>query len=229
MDRSAWLKEIRRLSEERYDTQHAPTYDDYWGVTISPTHEWFFKRFLALCPPQALILDAACGTGKYWSVILESGRSVFGIDQSQEMLNIAHAKHPQVSIEKMGLQEVPYQEVFDGACCMDAMEFVFPEDWPLVLGNLQRAIKPGAYLYFTVEIADEKELEQAFAAGLEMGMPVVFGEWAHEGGYHYYPKIERVREWVRLARFELVEETVGDLYQHFLVQKSHETQLENDL
>jgi len=219
LERPVWLREIRRLSEERYDTLHAPSYDAYWGVTIYPTHERFFKRFLALCPPQALILDAACGTGKYWPMILDSGRTIFAIDQSQAMLNIAHAKHIQVTIEKMGLQEMPYAEAFDAACCMDAMENVFPEDWPLVLNNLQRAIKEAAYLYFTVELADEKEIEQAFLAGQGLGMPVVYGEWAHEGGYHYYPKIEHVREWVQQARFELVEETVGDLYHHFLVQK----------
>ena len=222
MERSIWLKEIRRLSEERYDTLHAPTYDAYWGVTIFPTHERFFARFLEMCPLQALILDAACGTGKYWPMILSSGRTVFGIDQSQAMLSRAHAKHPQVPIEKMGLQEMPYQEAFDAACCMDALEFVFPEDWPLVLNNLQHAIKEAAFLYFTVELADEKEIEQAYKAGQEMGMPVVYGEWAHEGGYHYYPKIEQVRKWVRLARFELVDETVGDLYHHFLLKKQPE-------
>lgn len=219
MERSTWLKEIRRLTEERYDTLHAPTYDEYWGATIFPTHERFFKRFLEVCPPQALILDVACGTGKYWPMILDSGRTVFGIDQSQAMLNCAHAKHPRVTIEKVGLQEISYREAFDGACCMDAMEFVFPEDWPLVLDNLYRAIKPAGYLYFTVELADEKEIEHAFEAGQQMGMPVVYGEWEHEGGYHYYPKIEQVREWVRLTHFDLIDETAGDDYQHFLVQK----------
>ena len=223
MERSTWLKQIRRQAEERYDIMHAPTYDEYWGVTIFPTHERFFKRFLEMCPPQAFILDAACGTGKYWPMILNSGRTVYGIDQSQAMLNIAHAKYPQVTIEKMGLQEMPYQEAFDAACCMDAMENVFPEDWPLVLDKLQRAIKPAANLYFTVELADEKEIEQALAAGQEMGMPVVYGEWAHEGGYHYYPRIEQVKEWVQKAQFELIDETAGDLYQHFLVRKNPES------
>jgi SAM-dependent methyltransferase len=216
VERSIWLKEIRRQSEERYDTLHAPTYDEYWGVTIYPTHERFFRRFLEMCPPEALILDAACGSGKYWPMILDSGRQVFGIDQSRAMLDIAHAKHPQAPIEKMGLQEMPYTEACDAACCMDAMEFVFPEDWPLVLDNLQRAIKPGGYLYFTVELADEQEVEKAFAAGQESGMPVV-----HDGGYHYYPKIEQVREWVQKSRFDLVDETAGDEYQHFLVRKRH--------
>jgi hypothetical protein len=52
-----------------------------------------------------------------------------------------------------------------------------------------------------------------------MGLPVVHGEWAQEGKYHYYPAIEQVKEWLHQARFELVDEAVGDDYHHFLVRK----------
>ena len=219
MDRFAWLREKRRLTEERMDTLFAPIYDADWGVSIAPAHQRFFVRFLGLCPAGALILDAACGTGKYWPLILASGRTVLGIDQSQEMLKRAHAKNPEVATEKVGLQEMSYQEAFAGACCMDAMEFIFPEDWLLVLSNLHRALLPGGPLYFTVEIADEQAIAQAFAAGQEMGLPVVYGEWAHEGGYHYYPRIEQVRAWIDQANFELIDEAEDDEYHHFLVHK----------
>jgi hypothetical protein len=73
MDRPAWLREKRRISETRYDTLHAATYDQNWGH-INPSHRSFLQRFLDLCPPECTILDAACGTGKYWPLILESGR-----------------------------------------------------------------------------------------------------------------------------------------------------------
>jgi hypothetical protein len=129
----------------------------------------------------------------------------------------------------VGLQEMRYQEGFDGAVCIDALEMVCPEDWPLVLKNLYRAIKLKGYFYFTVEIAAEKDIENAFAEGQHLGLPVVYGEWAQEGGYHadwaqegfyhYYPKIEQVKEWVQLARFHLIDEIVGNDYHHFLVQK----------
>jgi cyclopropane fatty-acyl-phospholipid synthase-like methyltransferase len=218
VDRSAWLKEQRRLAEAQEDSLYAPIYDENWGA-IAPTHQQFFKRFLGLCPPQGLTLDAACGTGKYWPMILASGRTVFGIDQSQGMLDRAREKFHDVPSEKVGLQEIGYREAFDGAVCMDALEMVSPEDWPLVLRNLYRAIKSQGYLYFTVEIAAEQDIENAFAAGQQLGWPVVYGEWAQEGFYHYYPKIEQVKEWVQLARFRLSDETVGDEYHHFLVQR----------
>lgn len=218
MDRVEWLKELRRLAKERYDSLYAPTYDAHWG-TIYPTHERCLNRFLSLCPAQALIVDAACGTGKYWPVILASGRSIFGLDQSQEMLARARAKHPGVPCETVGLQEMHYRDAFDGGICMDAMEFVSPEDWPRVLGNFYHAIRPGSYFYFTVEAADRQEIERDYAAGQQQGLPLVYGESVHEGGYHYYPQVGQVTEWVRLAGFYMMEEVFGDEYHHFLVQR----------
>jgi SAM-dependent methyltransferase len=221
MDRRTWRKEKRRLAEARYDTLHSPTYDEDWGVTISATHERFLHHFLALCPLQALILDAACGTGKYWPMILDSGRKIVGIDQSQGMLNRARAKFPEMPIKKVGLQEMDYRSAFDGAICVDAMEFVFPEDWPLVLDNFRQALKPGSYLYLTVEMADEHEIERDFAAGQRLGLPLVYGESADENGYHYYPEIEQVEIWLALAHLRLIDKATGDEYHHFLVQKGN--------
>ncbi len=228
MDRSEWLKEKRRLNEAQEDTIYAPIYDDHWG-TISPTHHQFFQRFLSLCSPQGRILDAPCGTGKYWPLILASGRRVFGIDQSQGMLARAHEKFPEVPCEKIGLQELRFQEAFDGAVCVDALEVVPPEDWPLILGNLYRALKPTGSLYLTVEIAAAQDIEKAFVKGQQAGLPIVYGEWVEEGGYHadwaqngfyhYYPKIKQVKDWLQRAGFHRIDETVGDEYHHFVVQK----------
>jgi SAM-dependent methyltransferase len=228
MNRLTWLKEKRRLNEEQEDAIYSPIYDENWGA-ISPTHQRFFNRFLELCPPRGRLLDAACGTGKYWPLILASGRTVFGVDQSRGMLARAHEKYPDVPVEKVGLQELNYQEAFEGAVCIDALEMAPPEDWPLVLSSLHRALKPEGCLYFTVELAAEQDIARAFAKAREAGLPVVDGEWAEEGGYHadwaqdgfyhYYPKIEQVSNWVREAGFRLIEEAAGDEYHHFLAQK----------
>ena len=153
MDRSIWLKEIRRITEEQ-DSLLAPIYDEQWGV-IAPLHQQSFDRFLSLCPPQGHLLDAACGTGKYWPLILASGRTVFGINQSQGALIRAQEKFPDVPSHKIDLQEMDYHEAFSGAMCMDALEMICPEDWPLVVRNLNRAVAPKGYLYFTVALVHE--------------------------------------------------------------------------
>ena len=38
MNRSDWLKQKRRSTEERYDRLWAPTYDKNWGADIDPIH-----------------------------------------------------------------------------------------------------------------------------------------------------------------------------------------------
>ncbi|MBE3518814.1 MAG: class I SAM-dependent methyltransferase [Firmicutes bacterium] len=218
LDRRSWLKERRRLAEVRYDVVFSRDYDEKYG-DISPTHRRFVEKLLSLTPTGARIIDAACGTGKYWRMILEAGRTVVGIDQSSEMLKLAALKHPEVPTEKVGLQEMTYVSEFSAAMCVDAMENVCPEDWPLVLGNLASALKKGGHLYLTVEVIAEEELEEAYRKAREMGLPVVFGEYAHHGGYHYYPRPEQTDEWLSGAGFETIEKALGDGYLHYLARK----------
>jgi SAM-dependent methyltransferase len=220
MDRTAWLRERRRVAEERYTTLHAATYDQQEWAVISPTHGRFVGRLIELCPPRGRILDAACGTGKYFGMVLDGGRRVVGTDQSAGMLAQAAAKFPDVPLEKVGLQELAFDGEFDAVMCVDAMEQVFPEDWPLVLANLRRAVRPGGPLYLTVELAEEQELERMFAEATAAGLPVVRGEHTSPGGgYHYYPPLEQVAAWVRDAGLEPLEDATGDDYYHLLASR----------
>lgn len=218
MERTRWIREKRRLAIKRYNQIFARDYDLKWGK-IDKTHEHFLHKFLDYCPEKGRILDAACGTGKYFDILLNRGFNVTGIDQSEKMLSKAREKFPGVKVLNLGLQELDFKGYFDGVICIDAMENIFPEHWSLVLGNFFNALKSRGYLYFTVEILEEEEIRRAFEAGRDMGLPVVMGEVAHKGGYHYYPKIKDVREWVKAEGFQLVEETRGDGYHHFIVNK----------
>lgn len=224
MDRTTWLREMRRDCEEKYDKIWAPQYGDETAGTYSNiTHLQFIHEFLSLLPQKATILDAACGAGRYTPYLLEKGHSVLGIDQAQGMLDCAKAKFPGVPFEKIGLQEMAYREIFDGAICMDAMENVSPEDWMLVLANFHRALKPHGYLYFTaetIENADENEIKQAFERAQGAGLPVVYGEFPDEEVYHFHPSNQQVKEWTQGAGFEALREANGEIwYYHILVRK----------
>lgn len=215
---------MRGECEEQYDRVWAPLYGEKESELYSNiTHQQFIHEFLNLLPPSSTILDAACGAGRYTRFLLEQGHFVVGIDQSQGMLAQATAKFPSVQFEKIGLQEMAYQTVFNGAICMDAMENVCPEDWSLVLSNFHRALKPHGYLYFTaetIENADEKEIRQAFERAQQAGLPVVYGEFPDEEVYHYHPTNQQVREWVQQAGFEILREENGEIgYYHTLVRK----------
>ena len=63
MDRQVWLAERRAAVVAAYDRE-APAYDEHeypWDTQ----REWV-TRLLRLSPPGGTVLDAPCGTGKYF-------------------------------------------------------------------------------------------------------------------------------------------------------------------
>jgi len=223
MDRNTWLREMRLDCEEQYDTRWAPFYGEKWGLYGNTTHQLFIQEFLSLLPHSSLILDAACGAGRYLPHLLEKHHSITGIDQSQGMLARAKGRFPGVRFEKVGLQEMGFHQLFDGAICMDAMENISPEDWLTVLGNFHGALKQHGLLYFTSETietaADEQQIRQAFKKAQEAGLPVIYGECPDEGVYHYHPTAQQVRDWSRKSGFVILQEGDGDNYHHLLLRK----------
>ncbi|HEX6262918.1 MAG TPA: methyltransferase domain-containing protein [Actinomycetota bacterium] len=223
VDRATWIVELRRVNEEEEDVL-APTYDERWGE-IDETHRAFVERFLSMVPPAGRVLDAACGTGKYLGMVLESGRSVLGVDHAGACLVEAKAKHPGAETERHDLQDLAYREAFDGVMCVDAMEMIPPEDWPDVLRRFRRAIAGRGPLYLTVEIAPPEEVRAGTEEGRRRGLPLADGEviW-EEYGYHHYPSLDRVRTWLREAGFAIEDEEEqpledeGFAYHHVLAR-----------
>jgi cyclopropane fatty-acyl-phospholipid synthase-like methyltransferase len=151
-------------------------------------------------------------------------------------------RFPRLHYFRLGLQEIDFHAQFDGAICIDAMEHVFPEDWPDILARFHKALKPGGVLYITVEQADSDEVRQVCDRAKALGLPVVFGELAdkidaahaqvialdwHEisgelagpAAYHYYPSPEQVRTWLDQLGFAIEEEGAADEYLHILARK----------
>ncbi len=222
MDRAAWLAE-RRAAVERSYTEDASTYDAGYDPR-TPLHLEFVDRLVATTPPGGTILDVPCGTGPYHDRILAAGRQLVGADQSSGMLDAARAKHPDVRLELVGLQELAFDRAFDAVMTVDSMEHVPPEEWPLVVENLARALRPGGHLYLTVEEIDRAEVERAFEQERAEGLPAVMGEHVGEetGGYHYYPERRQVRSWLAEAGLTILdegEESLGDYgYWHVIAR-----------
>jgi SAM-dependent methyltransferase len=224
-DRASWLLGLRRDNEEQ-EAVFADEFDALWGE-IGETHRTFVERFSSALPPGGRVLDAACGTGKYFDMVLEGGRSVLGVDHTQAYLDKARAKYPGVATEKHDLQDLPFEGGFDGVLCVDAMEFVPPEDWPVVLERFHRALRPAGWLYLTVELKPDDEIRAANDAARAAGLPVVEGEvlWRDpDPYYHHYPSMAQVRAWLSGTGFRVEDElegpwTEGYAYHHMLAQR----------
>ena len=238
MERAECLKQMREKAEKLYDL-YAPRYWTEFGLQPNETHLEYLQKFLEKIPIHGTVLSAACGAGRYDGILLEAGHSVVGIDQSAGMLARARDHFPEVRYEKMGLQEMPFREKFDGVVCIDALEHICPEDWPGIMRGFRAALKPGGVLYFTVDRGWDR-LEKAYERAKKQGLPVVYGEVADQveesyermvasGGkaepedemvYHYVPSLEQVQEWIGQAGLVIEEEGTGPWYcEHFIMRK----------
>lgn len=221
MDRRTWLDARQAAVVATYDMESAAYDSNPYPAT---SHGRFVAELLQTCPPGGLLLDAPCGTGRYFDVVRVAGHRVVGIDQSSGMLAQARAKGIAVALVQVSLQDLSFAAEFDGAMTIDAMENVPPEDWPVVLANLRRAVRPGGHLYLTVEESDPEAVDDAFRALTALGLPAVRGEVV-EGdvaGYHYYPGRDQVLRWLAAARLDVVTEAFdqedGWGYRHLLLR-----------
>ncbi|HEY7430712.1 MAG TPA: methyltransferase domain-containing protein [Streptosporangiaceae bacterium] len=221
MDRHAWLAGRQAAVVAAYDDE-APSYDEH-PYPSDAQREWV-GRLLRLIPPGGTVLDAPCGTGRYFPLVAAAGHRVAGADQSAGMLAQARARGIAVSLDHLPLQELAYSQQFDAVMTIDAMENIPPEDWCLVLANLRRALRPGGPIYLTVEEVDQPRIDQAFQRLSGQGLPVVRGEITEgdTAGYHYYPGRDQVVAWFGQQALTIVDEAFtpegGWGYRHFLLR-----------
>ena len=206
------MAERRAASTHRFDTIHSPHYDENWGA-VSPSHAAFVARLAGLVRQGGAVLDAACGTGKYWPALLAAGLRITGVDQSAGMLAQARRKHPEVPSRLLALQDLAtLPERFDGLLCADALEYVAPEDWPVVTAGFARVLRERAPAYVTVELPDGPLPPPADPRQVP-------GEVTEGGGYHDYPPRHLVRGWLAAVGFTITDEADADHYWHLLLTR----------
>jgi SAM-dependent methyltransferase len=221
MERQVWLAERRAALVVGYDADAATYGDDQYPWEMQ--RDWV-ARVLRLIPPGGIVLDAPCGTGKYFPMLAAAGHRVVGADQSAGML--ARARGIAFSLEHISLQELSYAGQFDAVLTIDAMGHIPPEDWPGVLANLHRALRPAGLLYLTVQELRRHHIERAFASLSARGLPAVWGEIAEPDapGYHYYPGRDQAADWFGQQNLTIADEGYrqenGWGHRHFLLRAS---------
>lgn len=92
-ERREFLDRRRQINVVRMNTLFGPGYDEHWG-RLNPTHAEFITRLSSMLTTGDEILDAACGTGKYWHLLRQNGLRVVGVDHSETMRQRSCAPPP---------------------------------------------------------------------------------------------------------------------------------------
>ena len=122
------------LNEPEHDISEgyrlwSETYDQ--PLRLFPIEEPTMHRLLDTLPPS-LVLDAACGTGRYSVHLSHHGHQVIGVDQSPEMLAKARGKLPSGDFREGNLTKLPLDgSSVDAVVCTLSL---------VHLNNIERAI-----------------------------------------------------------------------------------------
>lgn len=90
--------------------------------------------------PGERILDVGCGDGTLTRQIIERGATVFGIDNSPDMIAAAHAKGLDVAL--MDVVDMPFQSEFDAAFSNATLHWVREKE--KAAAAIFRALKPNS-------------------------------------------------------------------------------------
>lgn len=158
--RAARTEEIRDiLSELDHGTQfRVPVATEYdlrtgyqeWSATydqplrLFPIEEPPMRALIETLPPGT-VLDAACGTGRYSTILADRGHEVIGVDQSGAMLDIARKKLTAADFREGDLTALPLRDrSVDAVVC--ALALVHVPDLSCAMREFARVLRPGGRL-----------------------------------------------------------------------------------
>ncbi|MDZ7644912.1 MAG: class I SAM-dependent methyltransferase [Woeseiaceae bacterium] len=149
-------KGLRDLSR---DSDEVARYYDDWADDYDATlDEWRYEaprqvasRLRAALSPDAVMLDAGCGTGLSGRALSTAGfRTIDGMDVSQRSLEIAARLGVYRSLVRVDMQKLPlpYEDnAFDGLACVGVLTYV--PDSAGILREFCRIVRAGGVMIFT--------------------------------------------------------------------------------
>lgn len=140
----------------------ASRFDDQRGLPAAALREWAAAVELIAAGRTLEIVEPGIGTGRVTLPLAASGHAVTGVDVSREMLNASAHKAESLRVsDRVTLVEgdatsLPFaDDVFDMGV-MASLLYLVP-DWPAVLDELARVVRPGGTVVHLIERSESGE------------------------------------------------------------------------
>ena len=144
----------RRDSARPYYSSYAWAYDHLNERPVAHECAYVAATLTALgIAPDARLLDAGCGTGRYAVELARRGYRVTGVDASPALLEVARQRPGASAIVfiETDLLRLPAEPRYDSILCRGVLNDVIADaDRRDVFQSFARALNPGAVLLFDV-------------------------------------------------------------------------------
>jgi len=163
------------------------------------------------------ILDAGCGNGRHVVFFSQQGFDVYGIDISQEAVEIAKAwldkEGLKAHLQVRNMERLPFEnEYFDVVISCEVLDHIPFLKAKKVLQEIVRASAKGAYIYITLRSTEDSE----YGRGQEVEKNTFVLEEGYEKGIiqHFFDfgEIEELFTGFKIFDIELYEQKFPDVF-----------------
>jgi ubiquinone/menaquinone biosynthesis C-methylase UbiE len=112
----------------------------------------FLTAFAEALPPNARVLDIACGPGNTSLFLLKTrpDLQILGIDIAPRMVELARVNVPQASFQVMDVRGlVRLEPSFAGVICSFGLPYLSPEEATGMIRQIARLLSPGGRCYLS--------------------------------------------------------------------------------
>jgi SAM-dependent methyltransferase len=160
-------KYVIKRNENIYDDYYANVYDKiYEPKKAAKEIADFVISFTQASTSKSVMLDCGSGTGELMAYIKERGFNIFGIDRSEDMVEYATSKYPDLRI-KTGDVTIPMtydKSTFSHILCIGLQNPLYnTRDKQTLFSNFYHWLIPNGYL--VIQLADKKKFDPIPPAG----------------------------------------------------------------
>ncbi|MEN8650987.1 class I SAM-dependent methyltransferase [Streptomyces sp. 21So2-11] len=102
------------------------------------------------------VADLGCGPGQVTGQLRDLGLTVFGVDLSPQMIEVARRAHPELRFDVGSMTDLDLPDgSLGGIVAWYSIIHVPQERLPEVLAEFQRALAPGGHLLLAFQVGDE--------------------------------------------------------------------------
>ncbi|HEX3325686.1 MAG TPA: class I SAM-dependent methyltransferase [Actinomycetota bacterium] len=137
---------------------YADLYDAAFDWDVSEEVDWLLAR---LGPGCHSVLEPGCGSGRILAAIAQRGLEAVGLDRSQPMIEIAHRRFRDTSVEATAvladITRFQLNRLFDGAVCpINTLTHLSPEELSRHLDVMAQHLKVGARYLVQLDLYDSE-------------------------------------------------------------------------